>query len=443
MTALNLDRIFDQLFPICRSITGPGITQSLHILKEYMPLEIKEVATGSQVFDWQVPQEWALEHAALYDMNGNAIFSSEDSNLHVLNFSEPFSGVVSRQELFAHLHSIPNLPNAIPYVTSYYKPRWGLCVSEELKQTLTDESYRVEIKTKKYDGALRYGEYFLPGESQKTVLISTYLCHPSMGNNELSGPLAMLGLYEKLAQQTSRHYSYRFVVVPETIGSISYLATTEKQNLEHIVGGIVLTCLGGPHDKVSFKLSRRDWLDDSSSIDQLARLFAKADAEHYEVREFTPTSGSDERQYCSPSVNLPVIQAARTAYGKFPEYHTSLDNKAFTTIAAIEDSIDKLSLFIDCFELSHMTLQSTVAGGEPMLGKHDLYPTMNGPMTNKLSSDNALDSRAQLNLLLQLLSLFDGSRTLVEAVEKLDCSVMNAMPIVQQLLLKGILEKTS
>lgn len=436
----TLDQIFDRLWPIARSITGPGFAKSLDILREIIPLEAKLVPTGTEVFDWIVPPEWELISAELFTEHGEKVLSTEDSNLHILNFSEPFSGLVSFHELNDHLHSIPELPDAVPYVTSYYSRRWGFCMSENQRQRLDPNiNYKVQINTRIYDGFLRYGECYLPGESEDTVLLTSYLCHPSLANNELSGPLVLAGLYDKLKQVNNRYYSYRFVIVPETIGSISFLASSNQEDLKKIKAGMVLTCLGGPAQQINFKHSRRHWLGEETDIDMLVESFCRNDSTYFTQRPFTPTGGSDERQFCSAGLNLPVIQAARTIYGDYPEYHTSLDTKEFMTIESLVDSVEKLFLFLKTLEFNRSPLQSCIEGGEPMLGRRELYPSLNSPTTWLMSSDNALDARQQLNLLLNVNSLVDGSRKIQAIADFMPCSYGSLVPTVEKLVDKKVI----
>ncbi|WP_198674489.1 DUF4910 domain-containing protein [Idiomarina tyrosinivorans] len=431
----ELDDLFNELWPIPRSITGPGITQSLKILQRHIPFEIKAVASGTKVFDWVVPPEWQLNSATLYTADGEKILSTEDSNIHILNFSEPYSATISYEELEPHLYTNKTFPETVPYVTSYYQRRWGFCLSEAQKARLDKtKKYRVEIDTKIYPGNLRYGDLTLKGKSEKTVLLTSYLCHPSLANNELSGPLALVALYKELSKQKNRYYTYRFLVVPETIGSITFLANTEKSELDKICAGIVLTCLGGPAKKVTFKHSRRHWVGEPSEIDELVESLCMHDSECFEQRPFEPTSGSDERQFCSPTINLPVIQAARTPYGQYDEYHSSLDNKSFMRISAVLDSISKLCMFIRVFELNRANLLPMLAGGEPMLGKRGLYPTINSAQTKRMSSDKIVDGREQLNILLNVISLIDGKRTVKEIVEFLEISYDDILSTLEPLL---------
>lgn len=440
MMHAELDQLFDRLFPICRSIAGPGIRESLEIIKDYIPINVLSVPTGTQVYDWVIPQEWELEYAELRRTNGEVVLSTKESNLHVLNYSVPFSGRIPRAALEENLHSIPTLPDATPYVTSYYNARWGLCLPEALRQTLSDDEYDVEIVTRHFDGVLNYGECVLPGESKQTVLITSYLCHPSMANNELSGPLALVALYKKLAAMQSRRFSYRFLLIPETIGSIAYLATRKDEIEKDIVGGCVLTCMGGPKDKISLKLSRQDWVGTPSPIDTVAHDLAALDPGLFATRPFTPTGGSDERQFCSPGINWPVIQGARTIYGDYEEYHTSHDNKSFMRIGAVVEAAERMHLLLRVHELAGLKLHSTITGGEPQLGRRGLYPTLNGPMTNRMSNDSHRDGRFALNLLLEILSLADGSMTVADIAKKLGVGFTDILPILSELREKNVIE---
>ena len=227
-----LNKLFDELWPICRSIAGPGFDKSLQILKKHIPFKIIKIKSGKKVYDWKTPKEWELLSAELYTEKGKLILSSKDSNLHVLNFSDPYSGLVSYEELNKHLFSNKDLPDAVPYVTSYYKNNWGLCISHNKRKKLNKKiKYKVKIKTIKKNGFLKYGSHFLKGKSKETIIITSYLCHPSMANNELSGPLAMVALYKKILNLKVRHFNYHFLIWPETIGAISFLANTKKMKL--------------------------------------------------------------------------------------------------------------------------------------------------------------------------------------------------------------------
>ena len=437
----EINNLFDRLWPICRSITGPGIKESLKIIQDYVPINILEVPTGTKVFDWVVPPEWKLNKATLHTEDGELIISTEASNIHVLNFSKPFNGEVTYEELEQHLYSDKNLPEAIPYVTSYYVRRWGLCISDKQKSSLKrDKKYIVNIDTEIYDGSLRYGDCTLKGESDKTILISTYLCHPSLANNELSGPLALVSLYQKLSKLKRRHFTYRFIIIPETIGSITFLSITPESELKKIYAGIVLTCLGGPSKTISFKHSRRHWLGEESDIDSFLESLCSHNNKLFNEREFNPTDGSDERQFCSPGINLPVIQAARTVYNDYDQYHSSLDNKDFMDIKSVKDSVQKIYFFLRAFEINRSSLLPKVSGGEPFLGKRGLKPTINSSQTRSMSSDDDDDSRNKLNLMLNIISLVDGKHRLQEIVEFLHTTYEKAVPTIEELIEKGVIK---
>lgn len=438
-----LEELFETLFPICRSIAGPGIRASLECLARHMPLSIEGVSSGSKVLDWTVPDEWELKRARLFAPNGETVLDTNNCNLHVLNFSEKFSGEMPLDALQAHLYSSPIAPDAVPYVTSYYAPRWGMCLSERQRNQLPPGQYKVEIDTVVKPGELNYGVCELPGDTDELVLLTSYLCHPSMANNELSGPLALLRLWQILSARPNRRYTYRFLLIPETIGSIVYLSRHGDELQRRLYAGMVLTCLGGPSPTVSFKLSRRDWTDHPSSIDTLAKHLARREPSRFAVRAFTPTGGSDERQFCSPGFNLPVIQAARTIYGAYDSYHTSADDLEFMTITAVEKSARAIGAMLGALEIANVPLRSTLPYGEPQLGRRGLYPSLNGPMTNQFSNDTSMDARKALNHLLCLLSLADGSRTLMEIAEKLEASVLEIEPIARHLLTEGILEEVA
>lgn len=437
----ELNTIFDELWPICRSITGPGIKKSLDIISKYVPLEIKSVKSGTKVFDWTIPEEWELVNAKLEDEDGNVVINTDENNLHILNFSERHQGEYSFEELEPFLYTDSNMTSAIPYVTSYYKRRWGFCLSEDQKNNLDrTKKYKVNIDTNIYSGQLQYGEAFLAGKSNETVLISSYLCHPSMANNELSGPLALIGLYNKIKQDGDRYYNYKFLLIPETIGSLAFLHNSLPGDLKKITAGIVLTCLGGPTEKLSIKKTRRAWLGENQKIDYIADLLQEFDFERFETREFSPTGGSDERQFCSPGINLPVVQIARTLYGEYPEYHTSLDTKEFMSIEKVAHSIELIGCFLDILEHASGKAISKIEIGEPMLSKYGLYPSINDPTSRERSGDNNYDERNFLNNMLKVLSLIDGERDILEMSEFLRLSPIDICVIIQHLIKNEIVE---
>jgi aminopeptidase-like protein len=428
-----LDKLFDDLWPICRSVAGAGFDKSLQILKNHIPFKVIKIRSGKKVYDWKTPKEWELLSAELFTEKGKLILSTKDTNLHVLNFSEPYSGLVSYEELNKHLYSNKNLPNAVPYVTSYYKNNWGLCISHNKRKKLNKKiRYKVKIKTKKKDGYLKYGSFFLKGKSKETIIITSYLCHPSMANNELSGPLAMVALYKKLLNLKIRHFNYHFLIWPETIGAISFLANTKKNEIKNIFAGLVLSCLGGPKKNITFKHSRKNWLGEETYIDNLVNFFVKKDSKNFNHREFSSLWGSDERQLCSPKINLPVVQVSKTFYGEYKEYHTNYDNKSFMSINSLTKSIDDIFLFIKFMELNRNYLKPVIKGGEPMLSKRGLYPSVN--KVTKIIEVKNFDN------LFKIISLIDGKRNLIEIFNFLNINIKEFVNTIELLHQKHLIK---
>jgi aminopeptidase-like protein len=397
----EIEAYFDRLWPLLRSITGDGVRQTIEILSEIIPLEIMEVPTGTKVFDWTVPKEWVVRDAYVLAPDGRRILDVNDNNLHLLNYSVGFRGTVSREELDKHLYSDPALPDAIPYVTSYYEPRWGFCISQNDRAELESGDYQVIIDCDHIDGSLTIAEAVLPGEDDAEVLFHTYTCHPSMANNELSGPLATAFLYLRLAQLPKRRLTYRFVFAPETIGAISYLSLRGEHLRKTLVAGYIVTCVGDD-GAFTFKRSRlKNTLADRVTLYTLENSGAA-----HTVREFDPSNGSDERQYCSPGINLPVSSISRTIYGEYPEYHSSLDNRDYISFDALKESIDMLCRIIENLE-KNARYQNLSPNGEPQLGRRGLYAS--------LGEKQVLDPVAAL---LWLLNYSDGENDLLNICEK-------------------------
>ncbi len=410
----EMDELFDRLFPIMRSITGEGNRETISILQEYIPLEIEGIPTGTEIFDWEIPKEWIIREAWIKDEQGNKVIDIADLNLHVVNYSEPINEWLPLEELKQHVHTIPHLPDAVPYVISYYKERWGFCMSQNQLDSLAQGQYHVYIDSEKIEGELNFAQTVLPGKSDKEVLISTYICHPSMANNELSGPLVATYLYNRLKNWDNRELTYRFVFLPETIGSISYLWKYGQHLKEHLYSGLVLTCLGGKDHRLSFKQPR---LTHTPMDDLIAHL---NQFEKYEmpIRPFTPLYGSDERQYCSPGFNLPVGQFSKMVYGAYSGYHNSLDTKENMTIEALVDSVNEIEKLLKLQELNGYYINQKPFG-EPKLGKYDLYPDINAPGTWGKSSSKKIDNRQQLNQVLTILNYSDGMNRLTDLAKTL------------------------
>ena len=563
----NLKELYEELFPLCRSITGPAYEQSLEILKKYVPFTIESFPSGSKVNDWTVPEGWSLNRATLKDSQGNIILDTHQNPLHVLNFSEPFTGKVSFEELKEHLFFDKNNPDAIPYTTSYYKPRWGLNISYKQFQELKDDEYEVCIDTiKDTNGALKVGICDLKGDSDQIIQISSYLCHPNMLNNELSGPLALVCLYLLLKSLPKRRYSYRFVIHPESIGSIAYLSRFAPELKEKLEYGINLTCLSSPRSKdsvedqistisltsallssseeqdrieyhkqfyqsfqnsynhnflqlpVSFKLTRQSYIDSivydkkmrslgknitayakgsyfekslnsshyvskavtdltlddeqrvedylttcayycrcftlnhlpnchvytdprkdgfmcSFDIDNMLRTLAHSNCARYAVREYAPNHGSDEKQYCSPKLNLKYVQATRTMYASYSSYHSSLDNSDTFSLCSIMDSALEIFDFIRYYEIAK--LKPTLLNEcDPQLGPRGLYPNSNDPETRAKRNN----SHGELEVMLYILSLCSSGFTTEEIAEFIDESPLRVSNIIYKLYNTKVLD---
>ena len=423
LSAAILEKYFDRLWPICRSITGNGLRESLKILSEIIPLQIHEVPTGRRVFDWEVPKEWNVSDAYILTPDNKKIASFASNNLHLVGYSVPLKKTMQWEELSKHLHTIPDLPDAIPYVTSYYKENWGFCISHREFLSLPKEgNYKVVIESSLEKGSMTYGDLVLKGESEEEVLFSTYVCHPSMANNELSGPLVTAFLYSKIAAITKRKYTYRFVFIPETIGAVNYLFDHGFYLKEKLHAGYVVTCVG---DKGPFTYKRSrigNSLADRVAQHVLANKNILSRCIDFDI------GGSDERQYCSPGFNLPVGSLIRSVYHEYPEYHTSLDNKNFISFDAMLNSVETYFEIARVLELNDKYI-NTNPYGEPMLGKRGLYP-----------SQGAQRERTDLlSNMLYLLNYADGEHDLIKIAEQKNKSVLEFAEVVDTLVKAGLL----
>jgi aminopeptidase-like protein len=391
-------RLLAELYPICRSITGEGVRQTLRIIEKHIPIEIHSVPSGVQAFDWTVPKEWNILDAFVKNSRGERIIDFRKSNLHVMNYSIPVKKRMSLTELRPHLFSLPDRPEWIPYRTSYYNEDWGFCVSDNELRELRDEEYEVCIDSSLEPGTLNYGECFLPGESSDEVLISSHICHPSLANDNLSGVAVATFLAEYLLALKHK-YSYRFLFIPGTIGSITWLSLNENA-VSQIKHGLVLASVGAG-DKVTYKKSRHGNADIDRTVLHILRHCAK----HHEAIEFSPY-GYDERQFCSPGFNLPVGCFMRLQNGTFPEYHTSADNLEFVQPTLLAESFHILSGVVDVLE-NNDTYVNLNPKCEPQLGKRGLYRAIGG-------AESQVDELA----LLWVLNLSDGRNSLLEIAER-------------------------
>ncbi|RWP92595.1 MAG: DUF4910 domain-containing protein [Mesorhizobium sp.] len=388
----------ERLFPICRSITGDGVRRTLDILSGHIDLERHEVPTGTQVLDWTVPREWNIRSASITGPDGQTVVDFADSNLHIVNYSVPFTGILPLNELKAHIHTLPEQPQVIPYRTCYYAPTWGFCMAYDRVAKMSDGLYRVEIDAELKDGSLTYGEYLHCGRTEREFLLSAHICHPSLANDNCSG-LALLATLAKSLKARKTRYSYRFLFAPGTIGSITWLSRNEDRT--HLIDhGLVLSCVGDAGSP-AYKRSRRGEAFIDRAMAHVLRREAGA-----KLMDFSPY-GYDERQYCSPGFNLPVGMFQRSVHGTFPEYHTSADNLDFIKPEYLEDSFRILTDVIDIVEDDRTPL-SLCPKGEPQLGRRGLYAALGGQASSGATSMS----------LLWVLNLADGQHSLLSMAER-------------------------
>ena len=419
-TEVEVEACFDRLWPICRSITGNGVRQSFAILGEVAPYDLVEVPSGEKVLDWTVPKEWNIEDAFVADERGRRVIDFRQHNLHVLGYSVPVDQWFTLDQLQAHLYSLPDQPDAIPYFTTYYKERWGFCIEDRRRKALAPGRYRAVIRSTLEPGSMTYGHRLLPSTTGGTeeVLISSYLCHPSMANNELSGPLLATYLHRALSRMPERRFNYRFVLVPETIGAIAYLARHGAHLKRHCAAGLVATCCGDPR-AITYKRSRRANALIDRCVQDVLEDYRRESGKEFLTLDFFP-SGSDERQYCSPGFNLPVGSLMRSMYTKYPEYHTSLDNKSMISFGSLIESIElylRVCLSLEKNEL----LCSTVPYGEPMLGPRGLYPTLGG----------AVDTKDVVKDMMYLFNYADGEHDLCDIARRAGSSILELAAVAE------------
>jgi aminopeptidase-like protein len=399
-TGADLHAWAKDLWPLHRSLTGDGVRATLSYLKGLLPdLTIYEVPSGTEAFDWAVPAEWNLREAWVKDPAGRHVIDTALTNLHVVGYSEPFDGVVSRDELLERMHTLPDQPDAIPYVTSYYRRDWGFCMTHDALQRLGDGPFRVHIDTTLEPGHLTYADLVIPGDSTDEVLLSTYVCHPSMANNELSGPVVTTALARWIASLPNRRYTYRVVFIPETIGSILYLSRHLEHLREHVKAGWVLTCIGDDRTYSYVPSRLGETLADRVSLQVLN------DRGPFDAYSFLDR-GSDERQWCSPGADLPVCSVMRSKYGEYPEYHTSLDDlENVVTPTGLQGGLEVMK---SCITLLEANLKfRTILPGEPQMGRRGLYPTT----TTKDLADEVLN-------MMNVMAYCDGEHDVIELCER-------------------------
>ena len=422
-TGADMHQWATDLFPICRSLTGDGVRSTLRYLQQLLPsLKTFEIPSGTCAFDWEVPREWVIRDAYIADVDGNRLVDFNTNNLHIVGYSTSVDAVLSKAELDEHLYSLPELPHAIPYVTSYYRETWGFCLTHDQRAQLGDGPFRVLIDSEHKVGSLTYGELVIHGDTSDEILLSTYVCHPSMANNELSGPVVTTALARWILGLEDRHYTYRIVMVPETIGSVVYLSLHLRHLQEHLKAGWVLTCIGD--DRAYSYLPSASG---ATFADRVSKKVISKSNHRFDEYSFLDR-GSDERQYCSPGVDLPVVSLMRSKYGTYPEYHTSLDDLSFVTPSGLQGGLDMMKAVVN--ELESIPRWRSTVLGEPQMGKRGLYPTT----STSTSGHEVYD-------MMNVLAFCDGNHDTEELASICTISVSKVEEIVNKLFAAGVLSR--
>ena len=405
-----------ELWPLNRSLTGEGVRETLKKIKEHLPnLKIHSIPSGTQVFDWTIPKEWKVNSAYIISPSGKRICDFSKNNLHLVGYSVPHAGSLDLADLKKKLYTLPEQPDAIPYVTSYYEKEWGFCISYNDFKSLEKGEYKIKIDTELFDGELNYGELIIPGNSEIEVFLSTYICHPSMANNELSGPSVTTYLSKWLLELEKKDYTYRIIFIPETIGSIAYLSKNLKEMKKNIIAGFNVSCVGDDRT-YSYVPSRNG----ETLSDEIAQHVLKWTYKNYKVYTWL-NRGSDERQYCAPGIDLPIASILRTKYGEYPEYHTSLDNlDNVVTREGLDGGYWAIRKALELIE-KNKKFKVTVLG-EPQMSKRDLYTT--------LSRKN--DSN-KVSLMMNFISLCDGDTSLLNIANRLNTPAWDLYPLINKL----------
>lgn len=412
-----------ELFPICRSLTGNGVRETLNILKRVNPdLQIKEVPCGTKVFDWTIPQEWNIRGGYLEGPDGEKVVDFNDTNLHIMGYSQPVDDYFDFEEIKKHIYTLPDQPDLIPYNTSYYAPRFGFCMTHNQYETLKPGKYHAVIDSEFSDGSLTYAEIVYPGKSDKEIFITTYVCHPSMANNECSGPVVAIYLANYIKNLKDRRYTYRFVFAPETIGAITYLSMNMEYLKEHVIAGFNLSCVG---DDRAYSIIHSRYSD--TLADKVLSGVLKYHCKEYGDYPYT-SRGSDERQYQAPGVDIPLVGFCRSKYHDFPEYHTSGDNMDLVSPDGFEGAYDVMVKCFNALEKNHKYKLTCYC--EPQLGKRGLIPTI----SNKTTYQQTLHLK-------DLIAYSDGRNDLFALSEIIGADIDELIELNEKLLEVGLLEE--
>jgi aminopeptidase-like protein len=417
MTAEAIYALAKKLFPLPRSITGEAVRCTHDILREVIPeLVTHEIPTGTRCFDWVIPDEWNVDEAYIESTDGHRVVDWSVNNLHLIGYSEPVDRLVPLKELLDHVHSLPNMPNAIPYMTSYYRRLWGFCVTERQRLALTDETYRVVIRSTLAPGGLSFAEIIVPGESEQEVLLHTYTCHPSMGNNETSGMAVLASLARYVLDLPRRRYTYRIVFTAETIGAVAYINRNLDQLRRNVIAGFILTCVGDDRSYSLLSSRRPGTLPERVARHALERVVRVP----FETYPYT-TRGADERQYCAPGVDLPVVSVMRTKYGCYPEYHTSLDDLSLISPAGLWGGYLANKACIDVLEANEFLHANVIC--EPWLSPRGLRPPL---VDGKVLEDWSA-------MISHIMAYADGDHDLIAIADLAGVSVLDLLPTVRVL----------
>ena len=407
-----------RLFPICRSITGNGARETFRILQSEIPeipFEMHEVPTGTQVMDWKIPKEWNINDAYIRTPGGDIICEFRKNNLHILHYSVPVNKTVTLEELKQHITTLPEQPDLIPYASSYYEERWGFCMAYNDYLKLEEGEYHVFIDSELKDGSLTYGEILIPGDRDEEIFFSSYTCHPSMANNECSGPSLIIELARYLNSLEKRRFSYRLVLAPETIGALTYISKNLPHLQSHVKAAFNLTCVG---DDRTYSIVRSRYGD--TLADKVLQNVLRFHYPEYKDYDYTKR-GSDERQYQAPGVNVPMVAFCRSKFHVFPEYHTSADNLDFISTSGLQGSFDVMKKVIDALEYNRNFKVTTL--GEPQLGRRGLVPTMSDKTTYQ-----------QTLALKDLIAYADGTNDLIDISNRINVPVDRLIPLIDRLV---------
>lgn len=423
MTGDNIYRLAERLFPICRSITGDGVRQTLAIIREYLPdLQVLEVPSGTKVLDWRIPQEWKIYEAYIEDSSGRRIIDFEKNNLHVVGYSDALDIFCSKKALLPYIYVQEQQPEVIPYVTSYYTKRAGFCMSKNMWDELPEDTYHAVIRSEFIDGSMTYGEIVIEGETEEEVLLSTYICHPSMANNELSGPCLCTFLADWIQKIAGRKYTYRILFMPETIGSIAYVSRNLECMKKNIIAGFVVSCVGDERTYSYIPSRAGNTLADRAAKNALHFLVGGYDTYTYLDR------ASDERQYNAPGVDLPVCVACRSKYGTYPEYHTSADDMSLISANGLEGSWKLYQRIILNIEKNAVYQVQCLC--EPQLGRRGLYPRI-----------SQKDNFNEADIILNFLAYADGTNDVLEISQIIEVPTDRIWEVVERLLEEGLIKR--